>query len=140
MSLINLLIMKKNMENLVSGHNLAFVTASEALRTYWKTDAFSKTVLDKSKLIHRRLREIVRRYPGTEWDVRGRGFIWGIDFGTAEFGPQVCAEAFKRGLIIETSGRNNVLKITPPLITDEQGLNRGLDIVEKCVGNLKLGT
>ncbi len=114
------------------GHNLAFITASESL-TYWETDDLSKSVLDKSELIHQRLKRIAEQHSGAGWDVRGRGFIWGLDFGATGLGSQVCAEAFKRGLIIETSGKDNVLKLIPPLIIDTQGLNSGIDIIEQCV-------
>ena len=42
----------------------------------------------------------------------------------------VSAEAYRQGLIIETSGtEDNVLKVLPPLTIDDDQLDQGLDIV-----------
>ena len=49
-------------------------------------------------------------------------------------GNHVSAEAFKRGLVIETAGVNDeVLKFLPPLTTSEEEFAQGLDIVEESV-------
>ena len=45
----------------------------------------------------------------------------------------ISAEAFKRGLIIETSGTDShVLKILAPLTIEDDQLLDGLDIVADC--------
>jgi diaminobutyrate-2-oxoglutarate transaminase len=42
--------------------------------------------------------------------------------------------AFTRGLIIETAGPNDeVLKLLPPLTIDDEALERGLSIIDKCL-------
>ena len=44
----------------------------------------------------------------------------------------VSAEAYRRGLIIETSGTDSqVLKLLPPLTIEDSQLKRGLDIIEQ---------
>jgi diaminobutyrate-2-oxoglutarate transaminase len=46
----------------------------------------------------------------------------------------VTEEAFKRGLIMETSGpADEVAKLLPPLTLDQQGLEKGLDIMEQAL-------
>ena len=67
-----------------------------------------------------------------EADARGRGLIQGIEFEDKSVACEISWEAFERGLIIETAGPSDeVLKALPPLTTDEEGLERGLEIMEE---------
>jgi diaminobutyrate-2-oxoglutarate transaminase len=109
------------------GNNLAFATASEALECYWRDEAFSKSILKKSELVTRLLREIVASHPEARAWVRGRGLIQGLGFDVNDLAQQVAHLAFERGLIIETSGsRSDVLKMLPPLTTSEEDLQDGI--------------
>jgi diaminobutyrate-2-oxoglutarate transaminase len=115
------------------GNNLAFVTAAEALR-YWETDDFSKEIVRKSEILHQWLKEFFEKRSQKLNEIRGRGFIWGIDCGSGEIAGRVSREAFERGLIIETAGReSHVVKVMPPLIIDETGLKKGLGIIQESV-------
>lgn len=115
------------------GHNLAIITATEALN-FWKTNDFSKSIHHKSILVYRRLKEMIKKYPQDLVKIRGRGLLWGIDLGVSGLATRASQAAFKRGLIIETAGReDNVLKLMPPLIIDEFGLNTGLNIIEEAL-------
>lgn len=115
------------------GNNLAIITATEALN-FWRTNEFSERIHQKSLLLERRLKEMINKYPKNLVKIRGRGLLWGIDLGVGDLATQSSQEAFKRGLVIETAGReNNVLKVMPPLIIDESGLNTGLSIIEEAL-------
>lgn len=47
---------------------------------------------------------------------------------------EICAEAFNRGLIVETSGPDDeVVKFLPPLIIDQDGLEKGLQLLEDSI-------
>ena len=109
------------------GNNLAFATASEALDCYWRDDAFSESIVKKSELVTRLLKEIAESHPEARASLRGRGLIQGLVFDVKGLAEQVAGNAFERGLIIETSGsRSEVLKLLPPLITDEDDLQDGI--------------
>lgn len=109
------------------GNNLAFATASEALECYWRDDAFSESIVKKSELVTRLLKEIADGHPEARASVRGRGLIQGLVFDVKGLAEQVARNAFERGLIIETSGsRSEVVKLLPPLITDEDDLKDGI--------------
>ncbi|MCA1011946.1 diaminobutyrate--2-oxoglutarate transaminase [Halobacillus halophilus] len=115
------------------GNNLAFVTAAEALN-YWKTNDFSNSIEEKSELFQKRLHQFVKDYPELEGEVRGRGLMLGIASKKEGFAEQIAGEAFKKGLIIETSGPDDeVLKMLPPLVIDEEGISKGLDIIEESI-------
>ena len=72
--------------------------------------------------------------PEIEGTVRGRGLIQGIHSPIAEFGELVAREAFKRGLVMETSGPDSeVAKVLPPLVIEDELLERGLAIMAEAV-------
>jgi len=115
------------------GNNLAFITAAEAL-TYWENDTFKWEIEGKGQKVRNFLEKLVQSYPEIKGEVRGRGLMQGVNcsiFGLAE---RICAIAFERGLIVETSGPDSeVVKLMPPLIIDETGLDKGLKILEASV-------
>ncbi|MBZ0253759.1 MAG: diaminobutyrate--2-oxoglutarate transaminase [Candidatus Methylomirabilis sp.] len=117
------------------GHNPAFVTATEALR-FWKDDALTRAVEEKGAFVRDFLETIAREKASDAplAQVRGRGLIQGIDLGSGEVAGAVCREAFRRGLVIETSGpESNVVKALPPLTIDRDCLEEGLDILAKSM-------
>jgi len=62
--------------------------------------------------------------------VRGTGFIWGIDvMGTAS---HVVSEALANGLLVLTAGEYTV-RILPPLVATKDELARGLQILEEVL-------
>ncbi len=59
------------------GHNLAFITATEALE-YWKDDNLSGEVEEKGLKVGEFLDQLVREYPQLQGETRGRGLMRGI--------------------------------------------------------------
>ncbi|MBU8817045.1 diaminobutyrate--2-oxoglutarate transaminase [Mycolicibacterium goodii] len=114
------------------GHNPAFVTATEALETYWQNDEFSTDTLLKGELIRTRLEEIADRYEGVT--ARGRGMAQGLKFTDTDRAAEVCKAAFDRGALMETSGPSDeVVKLLPPLTTSRNDLEAGLDILAESI-------
>jgi diaminobutyrate--2-oxoglutarate aminotransferase len=116
------------------GFNPAFITSVAALDDYWTGEGMEKQTLAKGEQIERGLNEIAVAHAGAIEGVRGRGMAWGLVMRDAEVAPKVCAEAFARGLLMETSGpEGEVVKLLPPLTTAEADLNRGLEIIAESV-------
>jgi diaminobutyrate-2-oxoglutarate transaminase len=114
------------------GHNPAFVTATAALE-FWRDDKLEKATEKKTKLVVEKLKAIAGKHDAIK-EVRGRGLIQGLVFKESGMGNEVSAEAFKRGLIVETAGVNDeVLKLLPPLTTSEEEFTQGLDIIAESV-------
>jgi diaminobutyrate-2-oxoglutarate transaminase len=115
------------------GNNLAFVAAAEAL-SYWENDDLTRAVLARGDQVCAFLELIALRYPEIQAEVRGRGLLWGLSCGVPGLAGRISAAAFRRGLLVETSGpEGHVVKIMPPLTIDEQGLERGLNLLEESV-------
>ncbi|ADC50207.1 MULTISPECIES: diaminobutyrate--2-oxoglutarate transaminase [Alkalihalophilus] len=115
------------------GNNHAFVTATAALE-FWKDPEFEQNIQKRSELIYSFLESIVEKYPEVKGEVRGRGYMVGIGSEVEGLSEKIAAEAFNRGLIMETSGpKDEVFKLFPPLIIDDAGLEAGFEIIEASV-------
>ncbi len=116
------------------GHNLAFVTAAAALREYWTDSQLQRQVEEKESIARHALESIAENYPEADLTVRGRGLIQGLVVADPELADTITTEAFKRGLVIETSGaQGEVIKVLPPLVIENKLLKSGLDILERSV-------
>ena len=116
------------------GNQLAFVAAAAALEL-WADEHFVAALTDRSALLKGALSRVAARRPGLA--LRGKGFIWGLDFSAAG-GPSVASAVSRRcfadGLIVESCGRDDVvLKILPPIVTQPEILLRGCAILEDAI-------
>ncbi len=118
------------------GNNHAFITARMALETYWTDDSFSQSVKKKAQLIRSRLKEIQAEHGG-QMKHKGRGIMQGLECVNGQVASRITELAFKRGLIIETSGSDGqVVKILTPLTIEEDTLKAGLGILAECIGDV----
>ena len=110
------------------GNNHAFVTARVALEKFWKDDAFQKEVREKAGILTEGLQAIADIVPDAR--LKGRGMMQGVDVGSGELASDICARAFEKGLIIETSGADDeVVKVLVALTVPVDMLRKGLDIL-----------
>ena len=117
------------------GNQLAIV-AAKAAAEYYNKYALDAETQRKSKIIEDFLKAEIEPLKD-EFEIRGIGFIWGIDVHDEALAKQISVEAFKKGVIIERAGRKNeVVKIMPALITDEETLMKGLNIIKDVVTSL----
>lgn len=118
------------------GNQLAIVAAKAGLEFFNNNNIASQTVR-KSKIIEKFLKEEIKPL-SDKIEIRGLGFIWGIDVHDEAIAKNISKQAFKKGLIIERAGRKNeVVKIMPPLIIEDELLQKGLEILkEVCKDNI----
>ncbi len=116
------------------GNQLAFVAATAAVRQ-WEHASFTARLAERSAELEGEMKKIVAASPGLA--LRGRGFIWGLDFTNAG-GPAAAAAASRRaftdGLIIESCGRDDVvLKVMPPITITTDVMQRGCAILGAAI-------
>lgn len=123
------------------GNNLAFVSARVALETYWADSALTDGVAAKGELLRAELERIAAEHPEQGFVVRGRGLMQGIACDADRtLAGRISKAAFRRGLIIETSGAfDEVLKFLPALTITEDELARGLAIVRESLADALAG-
>ena len=114
------------------GNNFAFVTATAALR-YWQDGAFEESINAKAAKLGGFLAKLVDRNPSLQGVAAGRGLMQGIKVGVDGLAGDICEEAFRMGLLMETSGADGeVIKVMPPLVIEDVGLEKGLSILAKA--------
>lgn len=116
------------------GNNHAFVTATETLRTYWRSDDFAASVTEKANAVFVWLNRMVEQYPDGVVKARGRGLMCGLELADPEVAGQICRSAFSNGLLVERSGpRDEVVKLLVPLTTSMEHIAEGLAILEAAL-------
>lgn len=111
------------------GNQMAIVAAKAGLE-YMLEHKVEDEVKRKEALV----RDFLEKNVPSQFKIRGIGLIWGIEVGTTELCAKVTSKCFENGLIIEKAGRgNNVVKIMPPLVIDDETLIKGLTIVVDAI-------
>ena len=120
------------------GHNLAFVAATEALKSYWATDAFAKQARARGEQMRAGLEAIAARFPHAGFEVRGRGLAIGFEpTAMPEMANDVRDAAFARQLIVETCGSaDQVIKFLPPLTVSEAEVTQALGLLEEAIASV----
>ncbi|MDX2484422.1 MAG: diaminobutyrate--2-oxoglutarate transaminase [Pseudodonghicola sp.] len=110
------------------GNTHAFVTARVAIEKFWADDTFQQSLATKSMIVTTALGQLARMIPGAR--LKGRGLMLGVDVGSGDLARRICARAFGKGLVIETSGsEDEVIKVLAPLTTPEATFRKGLTIL-----------
>lgn len=106
-------------------------------------DRLPERAMQLGKRMEERLCAIAQKSP-VLGDVRGQGLVWGLELvrdkatrdPAADLTKRVVEEACKRGLLMiaPIGFHGNVLRIAPPLVIEEELLNKALDILEEAFG------
>jgi diaminobutyrate-2-oxoglutarate transaminase len=116
------------------GNNLAFVTATEAMRRYWSHPDFAEGLGAKSALLENGLKRIAQSHPETTLAVKGRGMMRGLACPNGRVAAAVSRIAFEQGLIVEPCGpHDEVIKCMPPLTISDDQIDKGLEILAGAV-------
>jgi diaminobutyrate-2-oxoglutarate transaminase len=121
------------------GNTHAFVTARVALEKFWTDDTFQKAINAKAEILETALKRIVEIVPDAR--LKGRGMMRGVDVGSGDLAERICARAFEKGLVIETSGAGDeVVKVLAPLTTPDETFQKGLDILVEAAKDVTENT
>jgi 4-aminobutyrate aminotransferase len=78
-----------------------------------------------------RLRQLKQRNPSIV-EARGVGLLLAVELRDAALAEEVMYRCLSRGLSFKV-GQGNVIVLAPPLVIQEEELDRALDIVEQCL-------
>jgi len=98
-------------------------------------------VIEEEKLLERsrtlgaralaRLETMKKKIPSIV-DVRGIGLLLAVELKSAELAEEALYRCLSRGLSFKV-GQGNVLVLAPPLVIEEEDLERALEILEECL-------
>ena len=75
----------------------------------------------------------LRAIPGVR-DVRGRGFLWAVEFRDGALANRIVVQALGRGLVLLQSGPTGTsITLAPPLTIADEQLTRAFDLFEQTV-------
>ncbi|OEF24268.1 diaminobutyrate--2-oxoglutarate transaminase [Vibrio rumoiensis] len=116
------------------GNNHAFVTAAEAIDTYWHNDEFETHIKERAEQLNKSLQKSLKQYSNLFKGIKGRGLMQGIECKNGDVADMITSECFANGMIIETAGPNDeVVKFFCPLTISESELEQGIHIFDKAV-------
>ncbi|WP_406824845.1 diaminobutyrate--2-oxoglutarate transaminase [Pedobacter sp. KACC 23697] len=116
------------------GNNLAFITATEALK-YWENKAFIEGISQRAMFIKHFINDNLL---DETIAIKGKGLIVGLEFDKGETATEIARIAFKKGLVIEVCGKeDNVIKLLPPLNIGIDDLAEGLDLLMQSILSIK---
>jgi len=123
------------------GNPMACAAALASLEVIEEEDIL-QNVRDVGKFFMKRMNKMKEEHP-IIGDVKGKGFLLGIelvkDKKTKEpfdkAGTLVYQKAFRKGLAWIPAG--HILRMSPPLIMDEQYASMGLDMIEESIGEVE---
>ena len=116
------------------GNQLSLVAAKAGMELMLN-EKVEEQVARKAQIVEKFLKEEICPLD-SRLSYRGIGLIWGVDFSAFEgdMTKKLVAACFANGLIAERVGRdNNVLKLMPPLVIEEEQLLKGLQILKKSI-------
>ncbi|MFV0575954.1 MAG: diaminobutyrate--2-oxoglutarate transaminase [Vibrio sp.] len=115
------------------GNNHAFITAAEAIETYWSTDEFEQHIQERAAQLNKALQQNLKRYSNLFSGIKGRGLMQGIECKQGDIASLITSECFDNGMVIETAGPDDeVVKFFCPLTVTESELEKGIQIFEKA--------
>ena len=114
------------------GNQVAIVAAKAGLE-YFNNNKVDVETRRKGEIVEKFLNEEIKPL-GSKFEIRGIGLIWGIDVHDEGLAKRISKKAFEKGLIVERAGRKNeVVKIMPPLVIEDDILQKGLEILKNVV-------
>ena len=113
------------------GHPLATAAGRATLR---EMPAVSKSVFQGGSELDVRLDALCRKHPDTIVEVRGAGFLRGIEFRDIGVAGEVLVDLYARGLAVSPCLSDPAtLRLLPPATVTAEELHRGLTILESAV-------
>ena len=114
------------------GNQIAIVAAKAGLE-YFNKNNIDKETLRKGKIVEEFLNREIKPLDD-KFEIRGIGLIWGIDVHNENLAKRISKRAFEKGLIIERAGRKNeVVKLMPPLVIEDEVLIKGLETLKQVI-------
>lgn len=135
---MSLVLVKKQYDTLSRGENsgtfrgnaLAVKSATFMLDTF-VSDGFRHGLNTNERILHDAMEAIASHRP-----VLGRHMIYGIDLGCTSTAQKVLEQLREEHILVEQcGGKNQVIKIMPPLVSEADNLRQALDTVVRVVSD-----
>jgi acetylornithine/N-succinyldiaminopimelate aminotransferase len=110
------------------GSNPLAMAVGNAVLDVMLAPGFFAHVEKVGALLKKELEEIMSDFPGQIAEVRGRGLILGLKMSSSHM-PFV--EKLRAAGLLTSPAQENVIRITPPLIIDENNVSQAINIIRR---------
>lgn len=118
------------------GNPMSSAAAIAAIHTVVSEDV-PGIVAQKGEYFLSGLKKVQERYPEKLRDVRGRGFLIGMEFGDDAFGYAVAKSLFRRRILVGgTLNNSRVIRIEPPYCISEEQMDAVINGVEAALAEI----
>ena len=115
------------------GNPLAMSVANAVIDEMFKKN-FLKNVVKLSKYFHNELNQIKNEYPQIVKEIRGKGFLIGLQL----FENQTkFINKLKENKLLTIKAADNIIRILPPLNVKKSEINKALSIIRLVCANYK---
>lgn len=119
------------------GNPMSAAAAIAAIHTVVSEDV-PTIVAQKGQFFMKRLLAIRARHPEILVDVRGKGFLIGMEFADDATGYQIAKALFRRQILVGgTLNNSRVIRIEPPYCISEQQIQAVIDGIEDALTDLE---
>ena len=118
------------------GGNPLAMAVTNAVCTEISKPEFLKNVQVQSRNINEMLKDLMQKFPHVIKEIRGFGLMTGVMLHD-EFPVKTFADKAFENKLLTMPARNNVLRLLPPLIIQEQHVQKAGEILEKTLKELK---
>ena len=115
------------------GGNAVACAAANAVFDVFRNESILKNVVARELDVHNMVRRMTFRHSGLIKEFRGKGLMLGIELNNKEKANTIAEKCGERGLILLTSGPNNVLRFIPALTITGPEMDAGIKIFEEVV-------
>jgi acetylornithine/N-succinyldiaminopimelate aminotransferase len=117
------------------GNPLAVAVGSTVFEIICNKD-FLKHVRDISQYLKNKLDNLAMKYPEYIDEITGKGLMLGIKFKD-QFEIEKVSTYFMDEGLLSMQASNNVMRLTPPLIIEEEHCNEAIEAMERAIKKLK---
>lgn len=115
------------------GNPLAMTVGNAVLDSMLKEGFFSH-VKEVSKYLNKKLLDLFKQFPKAILEVRGEGLLMGIEL-QVPIADKIVNQCLNEGLILTKVLNNRVIRITPPLIIENEHVDTAFDILYDSLSN-----
>lgn len=113
------------------GHRIDMAIGLKTIEIMERDKILKKVQVD-GKYVYDLLFEVKNKYPKKIIDVRGLGFMIGVEFADKSMRDKIVDLAFRNGLSMIGCG-HQAIRIAPPLNIERKDLDNGLQIFYNCI-------
>jgi len=124
-------VWKKSAHATTFGGNPLVAAAGYAALETIRKERLLLNVRRQARYLEKRLRQWKARFPIVR-EVRGLGFMWGIELDRPDLAAEWVKEALERGVLINRT-QETVIRLYPALNIARKELEEGLDILEETL-------